>query len=64
MSTDISELFARDPESLTDQDLDTIVAHLQTLRAQFMLGAKTAGTMKKKAPKEKVTNIDLGELGL
>jgi len=61
---DISELFSRDPESLTDQDLDAIVAHLQTLRAQFMLGAKTAGTMKKKPAKEKVTNIDLNELGL
>jgi len=61
---DISELLARDTESLTDQDLDAIVKHLQSLRAQFMLGAKTAGTMKKKAPKEKVTNIDLKELGL
>ena len=63
MSTDISELFARDPEQLTDQDLDAIVAHLQTLRAQFMLGAKTAGNMKKK-PAEKVKNINLDELGL
>jgi hypothetical protein len=62
--TDISELFSRDPESLTDQDLDAIVKHLQSLRAQFMLGAKTAGTMKKKATKEKVTNINLDELGL
>ena len=61
--TDISELFSRDPESLTDQDLDAIVKHLQSLRAQFMLGAKTAGTMKKKT-KEKVTNINLDELGL
>jgi len=61
---DISELFARDPESLTDQDLDAIVKHLQSLRAQFMLGAKTAGTMKKKTTKEKVTDINLDELGL
>jgi len=64
MSTDISELFARDPEHLTDQDLDGIVKHLQTLRAQFMLGAKTAGNMKKKPAAEKVTNINLDELGL
>ena len=62
--TDISELFARDPEQLTDQDLDEIVKHLQSLRQQFVLGAKTAGNLNKKKPKEKVKNIDLGELGL
>ncbi len=60
--SDISELFARDPEQLSTQDLDAIVAHLQSLRAQFMLGAKTAGNMKKKS--EKVTAINIDELGL
>ena len=62
--TDISELFARDPENLSNADLDEIVKHLQGLRAQFMLGAKTAGTMKKKASTTKVAAIDLKELGL
>ena len=61
--SDISELFARDPEQLSTQDLDAIVAHLQSLRAQFMLGAKTAGSMKKK-PVEKLTALNLDELGL
>jgi hypothetical protein len=62
--SDISELFARDPEQLTDRDLDQIVAHLQTLRSQFMLGAKSAGNMKPKKATEKITSLNIDDLGL
>lgn len=69
--TPIAELFARDPLSLSDQDIDAIIDRLRTQRKRFVLGDKTAGNPKglKKTAKEEaaskiVGDIDLGELGL
>lgn len=59
----MNELMERDPLSLSDQDLDQIVACLREKRAQFDLGDKAAGN-KKAAEKEKVKNISLTDLGL
>lgn len=62
--SDLSDLFARDPLSLTTTDIDTIITRYREARAQFNLGEKSAGSTKKmakaKAPKE--TQIDLDEL--
>lgn len=60
--SDLSELFARDPVGLTDQDIDTIVARMRQANANFELGVKAP-----KAPKEpKTTKTQqlLKDLGL
>lgn len=60
---DLNELFDRDPEALSDQDLDAIIARLRKARQQFELGDKTAGSPKKALAKV-AGPIDLTELGL
>lgn len=58
--SDIQELFARDPLSLSKQDLDAIIDHLRKARASFNLGLKDAGSLKPKAkPKAKATKVTL-----
>ena len=49
--TDIAELFRRDPEALTRDDIEAIVAAYRDARAQFALGLKQAGATKKVGPK-------------
>jgi hypothetical protein len=51
-TTDIAELFSRDPHKHSDLDIDTIVEHLRKSRASFKLGNISAGTMKVN-PKQK-----------
>lgn len=61
--TDISELFARDPLQLTDQDLDVIIKVQREARAQYLAGgrgSKSAGSKAKTAPGPKPTLEDLG----
>ena len=66
----VAELFARDPMSLSDQDIDKIVTHLRAQRARYVQGDMTAGRTKPKAPpKPSATSalnldLDLGDLGL
>lgn len=55
---DIVELFARDPLSLTEDDLTHIIAEMRKSRAAFNLGNVKAGSTKPKTAKQKV----LGEL--
>jgi hypothetical protein len=66
--SDISELFDRDPLSLSEQDIGTIITTLRSQRAAFKLGEKSAGKMAKpkaeKKPVSKVAAIDLSSLGL
>tara|TARA_R110000868_G_scaffold307378_1_gene568830 strand:+ start:3714 stop:3947 length:234 start_codon:yes stop_codon:yes gene_type:complete len=74
--TPVSELFARDPMSLSDQDLDTIINTLRSQRHKFVLGDSKAGNMKPKTPKqaaatakekaavEAAGDISLDDLGL
>jgi len=38
--SDLSDLFARDPLSLTTEDISTIVARMREAQAQFELGIK------------------------
>lgn len=66
--SEIAELFDRDPLHLTDQDLGKIIAHMRENRERFLLEKKPA-TAKPKAVSlkqklNKVTEIDLSELGL
>lgn len=65
--TDVSELFTRDPLSLSEQDLDAIIAKLREQRSQFNLGNAKAGSMKPKTEKQKAISslsdkLDLGNI--
>jgi len=71
----VSELFARDPLSLSNQDLDTIIASLRASRKRFIQGDITAGKpeakksaaqKKREATMKEVGDIDdlLGDLGI
>jgi hypothetical protein len=61
--SDIAELFARDPESLTRDDIAAIIAKYREARQQFMLGAQQAGNPKK-IRKEAIKVTDLDDLDL
>lgn len=52
----IAELFARDPLTYTQQDIQTIVEKMREARKNFQLGGKAAA----KEPKK----VDLKDLGL
>lgn len=58
--SDISELFSRDPLTLTRADRSLIIAEYREKRERYMLGQKTAKVIAKKAPKVKKA----GELSL
>lgn len=51
--SDIAELFARDPLSLTKENITEIIQHYQKCRGQFALGNMTAGSAKPKSAKTK-----------
>lgn len=51
--SDIATLFARDPLSLTRDDISTIVAEFRKSRHQFTLGDMKAGSTKPLTPKQK-----------
>lgn len=50
----LAELFARDPHSLTDQDIDTVIEHYREARKTFVKGGQKA------APKPDTSLADLG----
>jgi len=50
MSTDLAELFSRDPLKLSDQDIDSIIHELRQARSKFALD-ETAGLRPTGAPK-------------
>lgn len=56
-------LFERDPEQLSDQDIDAMIERYRQARAQFNLGVKSAGATKKVVA-EAGPQLDLTELGL
>jgi hypothetical protein len=58
--SDISELFDRDPLSLTDQDIAKIVAKMREHQAQFELGVVAKPAPKPKSPKTSNLLKDLG----
>lgn len=65
--TDIAELFARDPLSLSDQDIDRLVEKFREMRGQYVLGNAMAGSTKPKTAKQKTvedlaSKLDLSNL--
>ena len=59
--SDIAELFARDPQQLTDMDLDKIIEEMRKKRHIFKTVGATAAA---KPVKEPLVKIDLGSLNL
>jgi hypothetical protein len=67
--SDIAELFARDPLSLSDPDIDVLIAHYRKARENFLLGDAKAGkspARKEKAPPKNldISGINLDDLGI
>jgi hypothetical protein len=63
--TDISELFTRDPEKLTVEDRQAIIAKYREARHQFVLGVKQAGNAKRiKAEVPKIKDLSLDDLDI
>lgn len=62
--SEISDLFARDPLSLTKDDRAKIIAHYRASRAQWNATGKSPRKKVEKAnsPIEKLTLDDVGEL--
>lgn len=64
---DLAELYARDPLSLTREDLAVMVLDLREKRVQFNLGDKAAAKAPKPGDKPKMdlgAILDLKDLGL
>ncbi len=61
--SDIQELFARDPLSYTQVDIDQIIAEMRRLRANYQ-SKPTATAAKAKEKKATGPAIDLSQLGL
>jgi hypothetical protein len=59
---DIATIFARDPLTLTVDDLNRIVEKYRAARATFQAGGPK--TPKATASKEKLTELDLDGLGI
>jgi hypothetical protein len=51
--TDLAELFARDPLSLTDPDIRSIIEEMRKSRHAFNAGNAKAGSTKPKSEKQK-----------
>jgi hypothetical protein len=62
MSTDLSELFERDPLKLTNEDIEVIVTRMRQAQAQYELGAKAP--VAERAKKPKASEKLLKELGI
>jgi hypothetical protein len=64
MSTDMDELFSRDPLGYSKQDREEIIRYMREARERMLQGDKKAGSAKTAAKPKEVKDIDLGELGL
>lgn len=53
----VTELMERDPLSLSNTDLDTIIEHFRQRRVDYLQGDQTAGN-KRKASSPKVSEAD------
>lgn len=62
--TDIMELFARDPLSLTKPDISAIIEEMRKSRHAFNAGNKKAGSTRPKTEKQKTNDELAGKLSL
>lgn len=62
--TDIAELFARDPQKMTRDDITAIVQKLRESRHQFNMGNVRAGSTKPKSAAQKRGEELLEKTGL
>jgi len=62
--TDIAELFRRDPLSLSNQDLDEIIAAYRKARASFNMVGKKPRAAKPKAKPDPKAVATLARLGI
>lgn len=62
--SDISELFSRDPLSLTSEDIDKLIYHYREARQRHLLGESTKPTKATKKEKPAPVNLTLDDLGL
>jgi len=62
--TDIAELFSRDPNLCSKQDIAAIVNEFRAKQSLFKQGVAMAGSTKAKPKKEPATKLDLSDLGL
>lgn len=63
--SDISTIFAKDPLSLTREDITAVITRYREARAQFVAGTKSAGATKKDAgPKLPKGNLSLEDLDM
>ena len=58
--SDLQELFNRDPDKLSEQDIDQIIIKLREARQKFNIGDKTAGKVKKEKENKTINLEDLG----
>jgi len=64
---DITELFSRDPMSLTDTDIDNIIAEMRKKRAMFKAAPASAakgGPKQLTDKQQKAAKLDLGSIDL
>jgi len=62
--SELSELFARDPEQCTREDMASIVAAFRARRGQYMLGNNKAGSTKAPTAKEAEALKAVGKLDI
>lgn len=62
--SDLQTLFARDPLSLSRQDLETIVRELRERRKQYNLGNQSAGKAKPQSAKAEAAKKVTGQLNI
>lgn len=62
--SELNELFERDPEKLTDQDIFRIIAKMREHQAQFELGVKAPAKPKAASTKSSKVGDILKDLGL
>lgn len=66
-STDLGEIFARDPLKLTRTDIDYVIAYMREARKRYLIAEKAPKAVKEpKAKKAKgsAESIDIGSLDL
>ncbi len=57
--TPLAQLFARDPNELSDQDINAIIEGVRKMRHTFQDGKGPASTKAMRKPKKLIENLDI-----